>query len=65
MLFGVSSVDPWTLARAGTALGAISALAALAGALQASFVQPMTVVRGRLATGGTSPASDATYCAND
>ena len=45
MLFGVSSADPWTLAGAGTALGAISVLAALAGALQASFVQPMTVLR--------------------
>ena len=45
MLFGVSSADPWALVAAGTALGAISVLAALSGALQASFVQPMTVLR--------------------
>ena len=45
MLFGVSSGDPWILAGAGMALGAISVLAALSGALQASFVQPMTVLQ--------------------
>ena len=45
VLFGVTSTDPWALAGAGTVLVVISLLATLPAALQACFIQPMSVLR--------------------
>ena len=45
VLFAVPSTDPWALAGAGTVLVVISLLATLPAALQAGFIQPMSVLR--------------------
>ena len=45
VLFGVPSMDLWTLVGGGTILAAVSLVAALFPALQASFIQPMSVLR--------------------
>ncbi len=45
VLFGVPPTDLWALAGAGTVLAVVSLLATLSAALQATFIQPMSVLR--------------------